>query len=345
MRRAPHHILALTLCLYAARATAQAPDIEAEHQRGVQLRAEGQNEQAAAVFRAIFERTGEPRALARLGLAEGALSRWTEADEHLQTALARASDPWISANRASLEQALSAVRAHLGTLTVACATPGATVQVGSAPPVPLPLQRPLRVTTGFVDLVVRAPGHQPAERRVAVPMGDDPIAVEVTLLRAAPVVATPPPTSPAITAPVTTAPVAAAPTVPPAAAQPTPRASASWHRPVGIGLFAGAGVALGVGVVGVLLREGAAHRFNENNCRLFPERDQLSSGGAACREDLSAVEGGQTLGVVGFVAAGVLGAAGLTVYLLAPRAQPRSNVRVDLDIDARGARGGVTLRF
>ncbi len=108
------HTLALALTLCAAAAYAQNPATEAEHQRGVQLRAQGQNAEAAEVFRAIFERTGEPRALARLGLAEGALSRWTDADEHLTTALARASDPWITANRASLEQALTAVRTHLG---------------------------------------------------------------------------------------------------------------------------------------------------------------------------------------------------------------------------------------
>lgn len=343
MRRTPQYALITALSLCAAQATAQAPDVESEHQRGVQLRAAGQNDEAAAVFRAIFERTGEPRALARLGLAEGALSRWTEADEHLQTALARASDPWISANRASLEQALSAVRGHLGTLTVSCAAPGATVQVGNAPAVPLPLQRPLRVTTGFVDLVVRAPGHRPSERRVAVPMGDDPIAVEVTLIPAAPVAAATPTAAVVATPPPQAVSSAPSPTVPATATLAPRQTEAAWQRPVGIGLIAGAGVALGIGVVGALIREGAAGRFNDGGCLLFPDRDVLSSGGAACRDHLSSVETGQTLGVAGFVTAGILGAAGITLFFLAPRAH--SNVRVDLDLDPRGARGGVTLRF
>lgn len=331
------HALVLSLSLCAATASAQTSPSEAEHQRGVQLRAQGQNAEAAEVFRAIFERTGEPRALARLGLAEGALSRWTDADEHLTTALARASDPWITANRASLEQALTAVRTHLGTVNVTCATPGATVQLGSDRPQPLPLQRPLRVTTGFVTLVVRAPGHSPTERRVAVPTGEDPIQVEVTLTPEA----TAPP--PVVTAPlVVPLSVPTAPPAPPPALPPT-TSRASWHRPVGIGLFAGAGVALGLGVVGTILREGAVSRFNEGGCLLHPERDELTTNTAACRDHLAATRTGAGLGVGSFVAAGVLAAAGVTVFLLAPRT--RDAVQVSVDVDHRGARGEITLRF
>ncbi|MFO0629765.1 MAG: hypothetical protein U0325_29590 [Polyangiales bacterium] len=335
------HALAFALTLCAATAAAQPSAVEAEHQRGVQLRAQGQNAEAAEVFRAIFERTGEPRALARLGLAEGALSRWADADEHLTTALARAGDPWITANRASLEQALAAVRTHLGAVTIVCETPGATVQVGDAPPQPLPLSRPLRVTTGFVAVVVRAPGHRALERRVAVPAGEAPIRVDATLTpeAAAPVV--PPPVVPP---PVVPPPVVPPPVVPPPVVPPSPtRARASWHRPVGIGLFAGAGVALGLGVVGTLLREGAVARFNDAGCLLHPDRDELTTNNAACRDHLASTRMGAGVSVGSFVAAGVLAAAGVTVFLLSPRA--RDAVQVSAALAPNGAHGAVTVRF
>ncbi len=333
------HTLALALTLCAAAAYAQNPATEAEHQRGVQLRAQGQNAEAAEVFRAIFERTGEPRALARLGLAEGALSRWADADEHLTTALARASDPWITANRASLEQALAAVRTHLGSVMIVCETPGATVQVGEAPPQPLPLSRPLRVTTGFVAVVVRAPGHRALERRVAVPAGEDPIRVDATLTPEAAEAPTPAVTPPVVTPPAVTPPVV----TPPVVTSPPTSARASWHRPVGIGLFAGAGVALGLGVVGTILREGAVSRFNEGGCLLHPDRDELTTNTAACRDHVASTRTGAGMGIGSFVAAGVLAAAGVTVFLVAPRA--RETVQVSVDVDPRGAHGAVTVRF
>lgn len=330
------HALALAALLAAGAPTvaiAQTIEVEAEHQRGMQLRARGRDAEAAAVFRELFARTGEPRALARLGLAEGALLRWADAEEHLQGALDRAADPWVIANRGSLEDVLRSVRQHLGSLTVTCPTPGATVQWTGQSPVALPLARPLRVPTGFLDLVVHAPGHSLVTRRVAVTAGTDPVAVEVTLSRepatpAAVVTPTPPRAS-------TTSRVVSAPS-------PSPPRRA-WLRPLGVGLSIGAGVSLGLGVLGVVLREGAASRFNEGRCRLYPDRDEVSSGGAACADELSNVQAGQAIAVTGFVAAGVLGVAGVTALLLAPRAP----VRVDAGptADGRGWAGSVSLRF
>jgi hypothetical protein len=112
---------------------------------------------------------------------------------------------------------------------------------------------------------------------------------------------------------------------------------------VGIGLFAGAGVALGLGVVGTFLREGAVSRFNDGGCLLHPSRDELTTNTAACRDHLAATRTGAGMSVGSFVAAGVLAAAGVTVFLIAPRA--RESVQVSVDVDPRGARGAVTVRF
>jgi hypothetical protein len=144
-----------------------------------------------------------------------------------------------------------------------------------------------------------------------------------------------------------TPPTAAAPD-PVATPTPTPApvarpSRATWHRPVGIGLLAGGGVGLGLGVVGALLREGAANRFNQAGCLLNPTQDTLTVNSAACRDHLASTQTAQTLNLVGFIAAGVLAAAGVTVYLLAPRSS--DNVRVSVDVDDRGARGELTVRF
>jgi hypothetical protein len=336
-------VLAMLLLTAAARtAAAQSVDVEAEHQRGMALRGRGRDAEAAEVFRSLFAQTGEPRALARLGLAEGALLRWTDADEHLSGALDRAADPWVAANRASLEEALRAVRRHLGLVTVSCAAPGARVQWSGQPPLSLPLAHPLRLPTGFLDLVVSAPGYSPATRRVAVSAGADPVVVEVTLTRdetATPVAA--PTIAAAPTPAVRVTPVATPPVRAPRGA--TPRA---WQRPLGIGLLAGSGVALGVGVLGAALREGAAGRFNAARCRLYPDRDEVSAGGPTCVDELSTVQTGDTLTVAGFVAAGVLGAAGVTALLLSPsRTTEAVRASIGPGPGGRGVMASATVRF
>ncbi|MEZ4410845.1 MAG: hypothetical protein R3A52_30840 [Polyangiales bacterium] len=334
------HALTLAVILAAATPTvalAQTNEVEAEHQRGMQLRARGRDAEAAEVFRELFARTGEPRALARLGLAEGALLRWADAEEHLQGALDRAADPWVIANRGSLEDVLRSVRQHLGAVTVTCPTPGATVQWTGQSPVALPLARPLRVPTGFLDVVVHAPGHAPVTRRVAVTAGTEPVAVEVTLSRETGAETT----APTAVASPSRSPVSSTPRA--VTAHTPPPEGRAWLRPLGVGLSIGAGVSLGLGVLGVVLREGAASRFNEGRCRLYPDRDEVSSGGPACADELSNVQTGQAIAITGFVAAGVLGVAGVTALLLAPRAP----VRVDAGptADGRGWAGSVSLRF
>lgn len=312
-------------------ARAQAPDVESEHQLGMQLRARGHDAEAAAVFRALFDRTGEPRALARLGLAEGAMHLWVESEEHLQAALARQGDVWIAANRANLEAALRAVEQHLGRVMVRCAARGATVAWAERPAVPLPLAQPLRVAAGFVELVVTAPGHAPATRRIAVPAGTEPVVVDVAL---ASTDAPPTPSAPSAARPPTPAP-----TERPAEAPVRP-----WQRPLAIGLLAGAAGSLVLGVVGGVLRQGAAARFNDGGCRLYPDRDEVSVGGSSCVDELSAAQTGEAVAIAGFVAGGALAVAGVAALVLAPTARAE-RPRLSAGVSPGGVHLGVAWRF
>lgn len=66
--------LALSLAPMAARAQT-APDaaLEARYQQGADLRERQQDAQALAIFQEIYAQTRQPRALAQVGMAEGAL--------------------------------------------------------------------------------------------------------------------------------------------------------------------------------------------------------------------------------------------------------------------------------
>lgn len=162
--------------------------VEAEHQRGLALRRDGRHEEARQLFQRLWESTREPRALARMALAEAALGLWVDAEAHLADALTRAQDPWIRENRASLGANLEAQRARVGDVEVRCEAPGARASVRGAPEVLLPMRSPARVPVGQVAVEVTAPGYR-AERRIveARPLATGLLVVYVTLTPARPV--------------------------------------------------------------------------------------------------------------------------------------------------------------
>lgn len=105
--------LALCIALALPSLAAAQADPDAEQQRGMALRAEGRHAEAAAIFRAVYERTHDPRALARLALAEAAAGQWSDAAYHLRAALTYDADPWIVDHRADLDRDLATIDAHI----------------------------------------------------------------------------------------------------------------------------------------------------------------------------------------------------------------------------------------
>jgi hypothetical protein len=105
-------LLVGALLVAPAAASAQELDIEAEHRRGVALREEHRDAEALEVFRALYERTQEARALARMALAEAALGAWDVAEEHLRAAMRDHRDRWVHHNRRGLREQLEIIRAH-----------------------------------------------------------------------------------------------------------------------------------------------------------------------------------------------------------------------------------------
>lgn len=146
----------------------QVADVEAEHARGQALRSEHRDQDAYEVFRGLHERTREPRALARMALAEGALARWVDAEGHLVQALAASSDPWIAQNRVVLEGDLGTMRGHLANVEVVVNVPGARWTLDGVAMGTLPMARAVRVVAGSHVIDVHAEGYESARRSVVV---------------------------------------------------------------------------------------------------------------------------------------------------------------------------------
>ncbi len=179
-----------------------AADAEALIARGIELRRQGKDSEALELFKQAAETHSTPRALAQMGLAEQALGRWVEAEEHIKLALEHPNHPWISRNRDTLTRSLAAVGERLGSIELTCDVAGAVVTVNGKPAGQTPLSAPLRVVAGTAVVELSAEGFHPMTRSLQVNAGS--LAREnVTLvpMRAAPVV---PPTPATTTTPTTT---------------------------------------------------------------------------------------------------------------------------------------------
>jgi hypothetical protein len=163
-------------------------DVEAQHNQGNRLRQQGRNAEARDLFRALYERTREPRAIIRQGLAEMALEEWLAADEHLRAGLAASNDPFVMENRARIEEQLRTVDAHVGSLVLECSPTGATVYVNGAMRGTCPLTAPIRLLPGEVRVRVEQPGATSLEERSTIVPGSEPTVLRIHLR---PIVQTP----------------------------------------------------------------------------------------------------------------------------------------------------------
>ncbi len=175
-------------CLVASLTTSAAwaqGTLEADLARGVALRRQGQDEAALEVFQSAWRTSRAPRALAQVALAEQALGRWVEAEEHLVESLGGSGDAWVRGHLAVLQSALTEIRQHVGRLDIGGEPAGAEVVVAGRVRGTLPLERPLRVQTGSVTFTVRRDGYVPLTRTVQVE-ASYPLRETVALTRVAP---------------------------------------------------------------------------------------------------------------------------------------------------------------
>jgi tetratricopeptide (TPR) repeat protein len=120
-RRVPSYYLVLSACtlawmsveVHADERSRAARQADALVSQGVALRRAGDDEGALVLFTRAYELDPDARILAQRALAEQALARFVEAEEHLAEALEDDDHPWIELHRVSLEESLATIRASL----------------------------------------------------------------------------------------------------------------------------------------------------------------------------------------------------------------------------------------
>ena len=262
---------------------------------GIELRREGRDAEALAVFQHAFAVDGSPRTRAQVALAEQALGFWADAERDLSAALAAGDGPWFAEHSRTLHLALDNIRAALATLHVETNVAGAELRVNGSPAGLLPLRSPVRVAAGTVTIEVRAPGYVTQVRTIQI--------VPQTVVRET-IELIPLPESP----PVRTPPEQASWEPPRRRPAPGPRVGA-WAS------LAGA-VALGTGGgVAVLVRDSNAAMYNDDTRCFYggQTRDQRCSG------DRQAALTAQTVAVASFSAAAALAGASIVLFTRAPR--------------------------
>ncbi len=166
-------LLVLSLTVASTAAYAQRDPLEARFEQGRSLRRDHRDAEALTVFQQIYDEGHQSRALAQVGLAEAALGRWADAESHIAQALAQP-DEWVTQNRSggvALEQQLTRIATHLGSLEVVCDATGATGWTGDHRMAALLLSRPLRIEFGRVTFEVRAEGYTSSQRVADVVAG------------------------------------------------------------------------------------------------------------------------------------------------------------------------------
>ncbi len=292
--------LSLALAALPLTASAQVDPIDARFEAGRVLRRDHRDAEALAHFQQLYAETHQMRSLAQVGLAEAALGRWRDAEQHLVEAMATP-DAWINSNRAAgvnLDQQMQRILSHLGVLEVLCDAPGAEVWIGDRRIATLPLTRPLRLEAGRVTFEVRASGYAPVQRATEVIAGG--VARESVTLTRTLAVAEP---RGAVSTGASERSVAIA-----------PRPS-SLTRTLAWVAAGGAAVFVVGGVVAYAVGAPAAERWNDDQQCLRPgqtREDVCGSDGSTART-MSAVE------ITGFVGGGALAALSAVLFLTSRR--------------------------
>jgi hypothetical protein len=264
--------------------------------RGVELRKRGDDAGALDAFLKAYGLAKSPRALAQVALAEQALGRWVDAEAHLSQAVVHGDDPWIARNKAVLDQTLSEIQVHLGSVELLGGVPGAEVRLNGTPVGLLPLKTPIRALAGSVAVEVRAEGYLTLIRTVMIPSGGLARESVILISTGAAVHASP------IETKTSDAMVTAA-----------DQSSSGWgvRRDVAVGLGVAAVGGLVVGTTFLVLRNSRAIDFKNAGCTTLDDGKQSP----VCQSLENREGSALTLGVAGLIGAAVFGGVGAYLFL------------------------------
>jgi hypothetical protein len=306
--------LAMAGLLVTPALSAQTTGDRALIEQGRTLRRAGRNAAALEAFREAYALSPTPEAAGQIGFAEHALEHWEPASRFLRMALGAATDRWVVAQRRALEFSLQEVERHLGSLRVETATADATISLDGRAAGVLPMSEAVRVAEGRVTVEVRAPGHRTDRREVTIAAGETVrLVVQLAPLEGA--------RAAAEEATVEVRPVGPTRVVlrdaPP---RELPSSSGGVTRALGWVSLGVAALSLGGGVIAMVLRDGAAERWNDDARCLTGSRTREQN----CSNDRVMVSTAHDLMVGGYVAGGVLAVGAMVLFLAAPSSQERA---------------------
>lgn len=272
-------------------------------ERGIELREAGRDAEALEQFERAYEQHGQARAMAQIALAEQALGRWVEAEEHLRRALSVRDDAWIEARREVLERELAQISAHLGSLEIVDAVEGASVFVNGRDVGQWPRGR-MRVQAGEISVELRLEGYEIARRRLTIASG-------AFVRESIPMIPLPAPAE--LDAPAEQpAPPSAEVAHPPAERTPPSGGGADALLALAVSGLGVAAVALGVGVGLSVFRDEEARTFNSDECvSATMSRREL------CGDQLAAVHSAEAGAAITYVAGGLLTVGAIVLLLSA----------------------------
>lgn len=232
-----------------------------------ELRRVHRNQEALDVYAKAFALSPTPDIRAQLALAEQTLGRWIEAERDLDGALAT-DNAWIEKNRAALESARRVIQAQLAWLTVDVDPRESELELDGQP---FAAAQETRVVGGSAVLEVRAAGHVPDARRVALTPGEH-VRLQVTLAPVVPGLPEVRPSPVSVSAPIALSSPSSIP-------GPDLAAAGASKSSVSVGPLALGGaalVAIGIGAyygVRVIVDKGDVHADCVNGCRPVSQSD------------------------------------------------------------------------
>jgi hypothetical protein len=314
--------LLLVASMAAQTSPAAAQDASELVKQGLQLRREGHDAEALALFQQALGIDGTPRTRAQVALAEQALGLWVEAERDLSAALEAGDGTWFVQRREALNRALAAVRLRLAMLSVRTNVAGADVWINGVRVGTTPLPYPIRIVAGSVIVEARADGYALQTHHLEIDPGTQTSdRLELTRLVVDAPLESPAPREPAPGAAVRFRELPAA--------KETGRTTAGW-------ILFGSAAALGIGgTAALLVRDRNATIYNDDGRCFYGDltRDQR------CGSYRDAVTFAQALAIAQFAAAGVGIAAGTLLLSGEPKdLHPRAASACVLGV-------GVTCKF
>jgi hypothetical protein len=295
MRIRTYTLAAVACCSLAGRGAAADASSRDMVEKGIQLRREHRDAEALEQFRRAEQLNPAPRIRAQIGLAEQALAQWVEAERDLTQALSAKDDPWIREHADALENALAAIRQHLGSVTIDTNVSGAELWINGARVGLLPIAS-TRVGAGTVNVEIRSAGYATARRSVDVPPGKSATErLDLVPALPAPNLESSPPVDATL-----------------GADMPTPP---STHRMLAWGALGAAGAMLTVGLGAQLVNQLNAVHYNDDSQCLRPNAGTRD---AQCGIYRYRAETAQTFAFVGYGGAAVFGIASGVLFLTAP---------------------------